>query len=138
MIQRNLEYAVTGQSGAGSVYILEKQIVSLQEEAENLMTMMSTTGGDTEKYVLAIEENFKKIKVLRQQLETEKCKVQVDGQHSALLERMTAMFSSDSISFDEYDDVVVRRLVECVRVMKDKRIVVVLKGGLQAEEMIQV
>ena len=74
--------------------------------------------------------------VLRQQLETEKCKVQVDGQQSALLERMTAMFSSDSISFDEYDDVVVRRLVECIRVMKDKRIVVVLKGGLQTEEMI--
>ena len=136
LIQRNLEYAVTGQSGAGSVYILEKQIVTLQEESENLMTMMNATGGDTEKYVLAIEENFKKVKVLRQQLETEKCKVQVDGQQSALLERMTAMFSSDSISFDEYDDVVVRRLVECIRVMKDKRIVVVLKGGLQTEEMI--
>lgn len=137
LIQRNLEYALTGQSGAGTVYILEKQIVNLQEESESLMTMMNTTGGDTEKYVLAIEENFKKIKALRQQLETEKCKVRVDEQYAALLEKMTDMFSSDSISFDEYDDVVVRRLVDCVRVMKDKRIIIVLKGGLQTEELIQ-
>ena len=27
-------------------------------------------------------------------------------------------------------------LVECIRVMKDKKIVVVLKGGMQAEEYI--
>lgn len=137
LIQRNLEYAVSGQSGAGTVYVLEKQIVDLQEESENLMTMMNTTGGNTEKYVLAIEENFKKIKTLRQQLETEKCKLQTDGSHSALIERLSDMFSSDSISFDEYDDIVVRRLVECIRVMKDKRIVVVLKGGLHAEEPIR-
>lgn len=136
LIQRNLEYAVTGQSGASTVYVLEKQIVSLQEESENLMTMMDQTGGDTEKFMLSIEENFKKIMALRQQLETEKCKNHADSQHEAMIERVSDMFSSDKISFDEYDDVVVRRLVECIRVMKDKRIIVVLKGGLQTEEPI--
>lgn len=39
--------------------------------------------------------------------------------------------------FKEYDDVVIRRLVECIRVLKDKRIIVVLKGGLQAEETVE-
>ena len=47
------------------------------------------------------------------------------------------IFQYGDIGFDEYDDVVIRRLVECVRVMKEKKIVVVLKGGLQAEESVK-
>lgn len=38
------------------------------------------------------------------------------------------------VSFNEYDDVIVRRLIECIRVLKENRIIVVLKGGFQAEE----
>lgn len=34
LIQNNLRFAVTGQSGQSEAYLLEKQIVSLQEEAE--------------------------------------------------------------------------------------------------------
>ena len=46
------------------------------------------------------------------------------------------VFQCEQIGFTEFDDVVIRRLVECIRVMKDKKIVVVLKGGMQAEEYI--
>lgn len=46
------------------------------------------------------------------------------------------VFQQEQIGFSHFDDVVIRRLVECIRVMKDKKIVVVLKGGLQAEEYV--
>ena len=50
------------------------------------------------------------------------------------LERIEKMFSSTEVSFSEYDDVVVRRLIECIRVEKESKIIVVLKGGMQTEE----
>lgn len=53
------------------------------------------------------------------------------------IQRFLEIFQYGDIGFDEYDDVVIRRLVECVRVMKEKKIVVVLKGGLQAEESVK-
>ena len=34
------------------------------------------------------------------------------------------------------DNIVVRRLIECIKVMKDRRIIVTFKGGFQEEEMI--
>ncbi len=37
-------------------------------------------------------------------------------------------------SFTEFDDVTVRRLVECIQVCGNKKIIVTLKGGYQAEE----
>lgn len=136
LIQSNLRFAVTGQGGVSEVYLLEKQIISLQEEAESLMTMMNTTGGDTEKYMRAIEDTFKKVKTLRQQLEVARCKNEVDSETQIELRRITEMIQKEKISFDTFDDIMIRRLVECVRVMKDKRIIVVLKGGMQAEDVL--
>lgn len=49
-------------------------------------------------------------------------------------ERLEKMFADTDVSFNEYDDVIVRRLIECIRVLKENRIIVVLKGGFQAEE----
>ena len=137
LLQGNLQAAVSGQNGSNDVYLLEKQILALQEESESLMTMMGKTDGDTAKYMTAIEENFKKVKDLRTQLEIEKCKQGNTTEASAEMERILAIFRDCAIGFDEYDDVVIRRLVECIRVMKDKKIVVVLKGGMQAEESVE-
>ena len=39
-----------------------------------------------------------------------------------------------SISVTEFDDVTVRRMVECIQVCGNKKIIVTLKGGYQAEE----
>lgn len=36
-----------------------------------------------------------------------------------------------------FEDIMVRRLVEYIRVMKDKTIIIVLKGGLQIEEKLE-
>ena len=49
-------------------------------------------------------------------------------------EELNTKLYEEAISFDVFDDIVIRRLVECIRVMKDRKIVVILKGGLQAEE----
>ena len=43
---------------------------------------------------------------------------------------------TDKDSFVEYDDITVRRLVECITVSNDGRIVVILKGGFREEEII--
>lgn len=40
------------------------------------------------------------------------------------------------LCFSEYDDVMIRRLVGLIRVMKDKSIVIFLKGGLNITEMV--
>ena len=50
------------------------------------------------------------------------------------LERLEKIFTDTDVSFNEYDDVIVRRLIECIRVMKGNKIIVVLKGGFQGEE----
>ena len=51
--------------------------------------------------------------------------------------KITYAHTEDNADFTEYNDTMVRRLVEYIRVMKDKTIIIVLKGGLQIEEKLE-
>ncbi|MBQ7669130.1 MAG: recombinase family protein, partial [Clostridia bacterium] len=45
-------------------------------------------------------------------------------------------YIGDPIQFDSYDDIVVRRLVEVIRINPDRTITVSLKGGKKIDELI--
>lgn len=132
-----MRYVLSGSSGDRDSYVIEKQLQQLQDEAESLMEMMNKTEGDTDKYLIEIENKFSQIKALRNEIELIKKSAIFDDGFNNEFNRIISMFRDTDISFDEFDDVVIRRLVECIRVMKDRRIVVVLKGGLSAEDKIQ-
>lgn len=133
LLQNNLRYAISGEENEKNIFQLERQILILQEESEAWMRMMNSTTGDTEKYYASIQTNFVKIKDLRQQIEIAKCGSGSDAAYNNERNRLEELFKSGTVSFDEFDDVVVRRLVECIRVMADKLICVAIKGGMQME-----
>ena len=138
LLQNNLRYAISGEDTENIIFQLERQILILQEESEAWMRMMNSTTGDTEKYFASIQTNFVKIKDLRRQIEIAKCGSKSDPAYLDEKSRLEELFKSGTVSFDEFDDVVVRRLVECIRVMADKRISVLMKGGLQREKDLRV
>lgn len=134
LLRSNLRYAITENTTSGEVFSYEKQIHNLKEESEHFMTMLNKTSGDTKRILDQIKNNFEQIKILREKLNIAKESMKSDETVNSEIERMEKMFTDANISFNEYDDVVVRRLIECIRVMKGNKIIVILKGGMQVEE----
>ena len=113
--------------------IIENQIQCYYDQMSILLDRLYSTGGDEEKYELEI----KKINALREQLSTEKAKATSSDDLNREVERiLNYIAQTDKDSFVEYDDVTVRRLVECITVSNDGRIVVTLKGGFREEKII--
>lgn len=52
------------------------------------------------------------------------------------IESIKAFLVDTEINFSEYNEIVVRKLIECIRVMPDRKLVIVLKGGITIEEQI--
>lgn len=134
LLRSNLKYAITGSGDSCDAYSLEKQILKLEEESEHLMELMGSTSGDTDRFLNEIKNNFEQVKLLREKLQIAKISAESDNAINSELERLEKMFTDTDVSFNEYDDVIVRRLIECVRVLKENKIIVILKGGFQAEE----
>lgn len=102
------------------------------------MIMMSMrTDGDTERFENAIKKLSDRICALREQLDLAKKQLSASDMVKGEIDRMKEALSRLDVTFSEYDDVTVRRLVECIRVMRGKRIVIILKGGLKIEEAIE-
>ena len=53
------------------------------------------------------------------------------------LDNVATWIEENSMAFDEYDDVIVRRLVDTIQVNGDDTITVFLKGGVQITEGIK-
>ena len=98
---------------------------------------MITTEGDKGKYVELIRQLNDKIAVLNKQLEIKREKIAANPSLKAELENIKETLSDTGVCFSQYDDVMIRRLVGLIRVMKDRSIVIFLKGGLRITEVVE-
>ena len=135
-VKATLEYAASGDNDTLDRYNIELNIKQLQDEADMLMDRASSTEGDRERYFIEIEKLYDKIKALRQQLKTLQINVNVQKSTDIEVKKIAEILENEDFSFTEFDDTVIRRIVECIRVMGDKSIVVVLKGGFEVTETI--
>lgn len=137
LILSNLSYAVTGQDDTLEMYAIEKQIASLNKIMDETMELATNSTGDGKRFMEEIKSLSEQIVVLREQLEAVQGRLKSNERVSEEIENIRNYLSSDNADFTEYNDTMVRRLVEYIRVMKDKTIIIVLKGGLQIEEKLE-
>ena len=134
LIQSNLTYAVSGNSAALDMHLIETQMKQVKQDADNMMEKMSKTEGSTELYEKALSELFEQLVALRTQYEQARAQSEQSESVSAEVKRILNILQKTEVSFTEYDDLTVRRLVECIQVCGKEKIIVTLKGGYQAEE----
>ena len=120
LIQSNLQYGISGNAATLDVYNLENQIAQL----------------NVDKYEAELKKMFEQLTALRNLLETAKSQAAQSETVNNEVARLTALLMEADLNFSEFDDVTIRRIVECIQVNTDKHILVTLKGGLQGEELI--
>lgn len=136
LIKANLAYAVTGDEANLNLGAIEKRIKEATKEMENYMASYRNTGGDKNRYLECIQSAADEIKALRVQLETAKSKLEKCDEANAEIRRLCDWLYSHDTSFSEYDDMVIRRVVECIKVFKDGTIKVITKFGTEATETV--
>ena len=134
LIQSNLSYAVSGNNAALDVFSIEKQIGDMKKDIQQMTELATMTEGDPERYEKELKKMFDQLVVLRGQLDLAKTQASQNESVNAEVARIMNILKQTDMSFSEYDDVTVRRLVECIQVCGNEKIIVTLKGGYQAEE----
>ena len=135
LIQSNLQYALTGNTAILDTVAIENQIESYYDQMGTLVERSASTSGDTDIYDKEIKKLCEKIEILRTTLKTEQSKSAMSEQTKASIDRILGYLSkTDECSFLTYDDVTVRRLVECIVVHPEGKISITLKGGYRGEE----
>lgn len=136
LIKLNIAYAVSGDNDTLDAYAIENQIKELTGEIETSVSLMTNTAGDKKKYMDAIKEYTAQIGALRSRLEIVKDKIKNSDQIQHQLEVVDNIFSDNEISFKTFNDTLIRKLVQQIRIMHDGRLIILLKGGIKIESEI--
>ena len=136
LIYSNLTYAVSGNDAALDIFSIEKQINDLKTDIQRMAELAAKTEGEPERYEIELKKMFDQLVVLRGKLDLVKSQATQSDSVNTEVARIVGILKQTDMSFTEFDDVTVRRLVECIQVCGNQKIIVTLKGGYQAEEEI--
>lgn len=137
VMKASLEYGITRDEASLNIYNIKSNIKQLQDEAEDYMMKAACTEGDKSRYLDEVEKIFAKVKVLREQLEV--LDVSINSTEANVYEknRISELLRNHGVDIIEYDDMLVRRLIECIKIMANKTIVVIFKGGFEVTESLE-
>ena len=133
LILSNLSYGVTGIDDSLDIFAIESQIKELKGRIEENVELAMNTEGNPQKYYDVIKYMNSQILALNEQLNLAKEKLSSEERTSMEIARIKECLD-DATIFDKYDDRTLRRLVDHIRVMGDRRLIIILKGGLKVEE----
>ena len=134
LIQSNLMYAVSGNNAALDMYAIERQMNQLKKDISDMTELAAKTEGDPERYEIELKKLFEQLVALRGQLDCAKAQAEQSDTVNAEVNRIVDILKNTEMNFSEYNDITVRRLVECIQVVGNQKIIITLKGGYQAEE----
>lgn len=137
LIVSNLACVITGENDVLEADGIVKQIDYLTKQVNYNVQNLNETEGDKEKYIEVIRQLSDKIAVLQEQLDAIREKIAANPSLKAEIDDIKETLSNKELCFSQYDDVMVRRLVGLIRVMKDKSIAIYLKGGLSITEKVE-
>lgn len=117
----------------GSVQAAQQRIDELAHNIDELIKL--ATVPETASTAMADIEKFsEEMKTLREFIETEKAKQMTAQRGSAELDAVIERLENEDFAITEYDDVVVRQLIEKVTVIDKNTINITFKGGFEVRK----
>jgi len=129
LVKTMLAYATSNDAVLLECQTIETSIKELQSKAEEAEIMCCKTKGNKEMYMEKIKEYYASISRLRIRLNGLKKQLENNEDFQAELSLFDKLFDDEAISFTEYDDDIVRYLIESIRVTDDYKLVINIKGG---------
>lgn len=117
----------------GSVQAAQQRIDELAHNIDELIKL-ATVPESADTAMADIEKFSEEMKSLREFIETEKAKQAAKQQVFAELDAIMKRIENEDFTMTEYDDVVVRQLIEKVMVMDKNTINVTFKGGFEVRK----
>lgn len=112
-----------------------------QEEIDkarsDLISLIATGGCDEDKLDSEFEKLYEEEQSLSERLAMLKSKNQTSAETQAKLDKIIDMIEHEKFELETFDNVLIRKLIECVKVLSKAEILVIFKGGYEVREKIE-
>lgn len=124
-----LAYSTSGDQLMLEYRTIEKSINDLLSKANDAEMMCIRTEGNKELYIEEIKKYYATISQLRDQMSILKKQLESSDTFKVELQQIDDWLGEEEVSFNEYDDNIIRYLISSIRVTEDLNLIISIKGG---------
>lgn len=132
LIKKQLTSAISGNDNS-NIYSLEFRIAELKKMMMELVDLASKSGADEDRYDKEFEKISNEIVTLTEILNLEKSKEQIQTEKDLRVDEVLDLIDKQGYQLNKYDDVIVRKLIECIKVVSKEKVKIIFIGGYELE-----
>lgn len=120
--------------GSDEADLLQRRIDAMNARMMELVSASVKNGGSFDAFESEFKEINDQIKQLQSRIDVINKSATSESEYKRKLEQIQAVIDSRKANIDQYDDSVVRQMIECIKVFDDGRLEVYFGGGVMIEE----
>ena len=133
LMRSTIGEAIGLNGGSDEIDLLERRIDALNRRMMDLVTQSVESGTDVESHEDEFKDISEQTEQLRSRINAIRESQREDGDIQERLRQIQNTIDERQHNKDQYDDTIVRQMVECIKVFKDGRLLVIFGGGYEVE-----
>ena len=123
--------------GQEEITAIKKRLKEIDKARNDLISLIAAGGCDEDKLDSEFEKLYKEEQSLSERLAMLKSKNQTSAETQAKLDKIIDMIEHEKFELETFDNVLIRKLIECVKVLSKTEILVIFKGGYEVRTEIE-
>ena len=123
--------------GQEEILAAEKRLKEIDLARTDLISLKSSGGCDEDKLDSEFVKLYGEEQQLRERLTMLKSLNKTSAETQAKLDKIMDMIEHEKFELETFDNVLIRKLIECVKVLSKTEILVIFKGGYEVREEIE-
>ena len=114
-----------------------KRLREIDQARNDLVNLIASGGCDEDKLDSEFEKLYAEEQQLSERLENLKLQNKTSEGTQAKLDEIMDMIEHEKFELETFDNVLIRKLIECVKVLSKTEILVIFKGGYEVRKEIE-
>lgn len=119
--------------GQEEIFAIEKRLKEIDQARNDLVGLIATGGCDEDKLDSEFAKLHEEEQHLSERLTVLKSKNKTSAETQEKLDKIMELIDNEKFELETFDNVLIRKLIECVKVLSKTEILVIFKGGYEVK-----
>lgn len=123
--------------GQEEIISIENRLKEIDRARNDMVTLIASEGCDEDRLDSEFSRLYQEEQRLSEQLEMLKSQNKTSAETQAKLDKIMKMIEQEKFELETFDNVLIRKLIECIKVLSQTEILVIFKGGYEVKSGIE-
>ena len=123
--------------GQEEIISIENRLKEIDTARNDLISLIASGGCDEDKLDSEFSRLYQEEQQLNERLEMLKSQNKTSAETQAKLDKIMDMIEHEKFELETFDNVLIRKLIECIKVLNKAEILVIFKGGYEVKTDIE-